>query len=66
VKAKDVILRVREEIPFDYREMDISGNETLERDYGSGIPVVFIDGRKAFKFKVDENRFKKSLMSRLR
>jgi glutaredoxin len=63
-RARRVIMRVREEIPFDYREVDISDDEELERHYGTEIPVVRICGKKAFKYKVDEERLRKSLLSR--
>ncbi len=60
-KAKDVIMRVKQEIPFVYREIDISKDDELTRLYGEEIPVIFVCGRKAFKYRVDENRLRKSL-----
>jgi glutaredoxin len=52
--AKAVLHKVRAEIPFDLREIDIETDPELLRKYGQQIPVVFIGGFKAFKFRVDE------------
>jgi glutaredoxin len=38
---------------FILREIDISEHPALLRLYGEEIPVVFINGRKAFKYHVD-------------
>jgi len=55
--AKEVIERVRETYAFDLRVININTDPELERKYGEEIPVVVINGRKAFKFFVDENKF---------
>ena len=55
--AKEVIERVRESYAFDLRVINIDANPELERKYGEEIPVVVINGRKAFKFYVDEIKF---------
>jgi len=59
--ASDVIRKVREEIPFLLNEVDISSNEDLKRRYSEDIPTVFINGKKSFKFKVDEAEFRKKI-----
>jgi glutaredoxin len=51
--AKDVLDRQRELLGFDLQVVDISGDPELERSYREQIPVVFVDGRKAFKYRVD-------------
>ena len=51
--AKDVLDRQRELIGFELQVVDISGDPELERSYREQIPVVFVDGRKAFKYRVD-------------
>jgi hypothetical protein len=66
VKAKAVLFDVREEIPFVYREVDISGDAALESRFGTEIPVVFVGGRKLFKYRVDPARLRKSLRARMR
>ena len=51
--AKDVLERQREPLGFELRVVDISGDDELERAYREQIPVVFVGGRKAFKYRVD-------------
>lgn len=58
-EARDVISRVKEDIPFQYKEVDIKINDELFRIYKEAIPTVFINGKKSFKFKVDEVEFRK-------
>ncbi len=60
-EAKETICRVNEDIPFQYREVDISSSEDLFRRYREDIPLIFINGKKAFKFKVDEAEFRKTI-----
>ncbi len=60
-EVKEVIGKVRQEIPFNFKEVDISTNEDLFRMYNDHVPVVYINGKKAFKFKVDELEFKKKV-----
>jgi glutaredoxin len=60
-EAKRVLRRVQHEVPFELREIDISGDAALERAYGEQIPVVMVAGRKAFKFRVDEAELRRRL-----
>jgi len=43
-EARETILAVRERIPFDFREVDVSADDALELEYGIRIPVVLVDG----------------------
>ena len=51
--AKDVLERERAGLGFDLVEVDISGDPELEAAYREQIPVVYVAGRKAFKFRVE-------------
>ena len=55
-EAREVIMAERARSPFDYREVDVSGDDTLELEYGIRIPVVFVDGRELFEIRVDAGR----------
>jgi glutaredoxin-like protein DUF836 len=46
------VLEVREELPFELDEVDISGDPELELRYRPWLPVVEIDGERAFYFTV--------------
>lgn len=60
-EAKDVINRVSKDMRFSYKEVDISINAELSRRFERDIPTIFINGKKAFKFKLDEIEFRKKL-----
>ena len=46
--------------------VDIAGTAALEARFGEEIPVLFIDGRKAFKYRVTERELRKQLARRER
>jgi len=52
-EAKAALAEVREEIPFDLEEVDVSLDPRLNREYGERIPVVDVDGEEAFELGVD-------------
>ncbi len=56
-QARAVILVERERRPFTFEEVFIDDDETLERDYGLRVPVIVVDGREEFEFRVDPSRF---------
>jgi hypothetical protein len=51
--ARAVVERVRAEHPFDVREVDVSLDPALHREYGERIPVLELDGEELFEFHVD-------------
>jgi hypothetical protein len=48
-----VILAQRARTPFAFDEVDISGSDDLEREYGVRLPVVEVDGEERFEISVD-------------
>jgi glutaredoxin len=52
--AREVVERVRAEHPFELREVDVSLDAELHREYGRRIPVLELDGEELFEFHVDE------------
>jgi glutaredoxin len=59
--AKQVITAARERADFDYAEIDIDSDQDLVRLYDHEVPVIAINRRKAFKYKVNMNEFLKKL-----
>ena len=59
--AKAQILALRREIPFQFREIDIGWSGELYEEHKHDIPVVEIDGRRAFKHRVDGDALRKLL-----
>jgi glutaredoxin len=53
-EAKEVLARVRRRISFELKEVDITGDPALFERHRYDIPVVFVNGRKAFKHHLDE------------
>jgi glutaredoxin len=51
--AREVIEAQRALTPFDLDEVDISGDDAMELEYGIRIPVVEIDGEEVFEISVD-------------
>ena len=64
-EAKRVLEQARERAAFDYEERDIDGDPELLRRYNDEVPVVAINGVKAFKYKVDMKEFLKKLAARV-
>ncbi|MEP7059953.1 MAG: glutaredoxin family protein [Actinomycetota bacterium] len=56
--ARGVITAQRDRSAFDLAEVDISGDDALELEYGIRIPVVLIDGEEAFEVEVDAAAFR--------
>ena len=52
-QARDTIMRVRADRPFQFSERDIDSDEGLLLAYLERIPVVTIDGEEAFELFVD-------------
>jgi glutaredoxin len=57
-EAREVLERVRAEVPFDLEERDITRDEALHRAMLERIPVVEIDGEEAFTFFVDDRELR--------
>jgi len=55
-EAREVIMAVRARTSFEYREVDVTGDDALELEYGIRIPVVLVDGRELFEIRVDAAR----------
>jgi len=58
--------RLREAVVFSYREVNIDAEPALEAEFNDQVPVVFINGRKAFKYRLDEKAFLKRIRSTAR
>ncbi|MES2220781.1 MAG: glutaredoxin family protein [Acidobacteriota bacterium] len=49
---------------FHWREINIDADPELRRKYTDEMPVVFIDGCKALKYRMDSRQFLKALQGR--
>ena len=48
---------------FIWQEVDVDTDLELRRQFNDEVPVVFIDGRKAFKYHMNEQEFLRKLAS---
>ena len=62
--AKQVLAAARRCAGFDLEEVDIDADAGLRLLYNDEVPVIAINGRKAFKFKVTEAELLKKLEAR--
>jgi glutaredoxin len=62
--AKRVLESARLRAPFDLDVVDIDGDTDLRRTYNDEVPVIAINGSKAFKYRVTEPEFLKKLAAR--
>ena len=60
-EARRTIEAERERTAFEYEEIDISGDDALELEYGIRIPVVLIDGVERFEVRLDPLTFAEAL-----
>ena len=51
--ARRVLAQVQADFAFELEEIDIGGDPELEARYREWLPVVEIDGRRAFVYYVD-------------
>ena len=60
-EMKAVLAQVRQGIPFALEEIDISADPELEARFGQEIPVLFVNGRKAFKYRLTAGELRRRL-----
>jgi hypothetical protein len=58
---KAVIDRVAGVVPIDLEVIDISADADLERQYGTDIPVLFVEDRKIAKYRIAEEALRRIL-----
>jgi glutaredoxin len=60
-RARELVSRVHDELEFELQEIDITGDPELEARYREWLPVVEIDGRRAFVYYVDEAALRRKI-----
>ena len=61
--VKETLTKLQRRGGFTWQEIDVDSDEQLRRQFTDEVPVVFIDGRKAFKYRMDEREFLRKLAS---
>ena len=62
--VKESLQRLADRATFAWREVDIDQDEELRKKYNNEVPMVFINGRKAFKHHMSEGEFLRKLAAR--
>ena len=60
-RARAQLHSLQDELAFELEEIDITGDPELEATYREWLPVVEIDGERAFVYHVDEGSFRRRL-----
>ena len=60
-RARETLEHLRDELGFELAEVDIAGDADLEARYREWLPVVEIDGERAFVYFVPEDAFRRRL-----
>ena len=63
-EAKRVLESARRRVRFELEEVDIDSDADLRRIYNEEVPVIAINGAKAFKHRVTEPELLKKLAAR--
>jgi len=59
--VKETLAKLHRRGGFTWKEVDVDSDEQLRREFTDEVPVVFIDGRKAFKYRMNEQEFLRKL-----
>lgn len=59
--VKEQVQKLSRRTSFTWREVDVDSDRELQRLYNDEVPVIFINGRKAFKYRLNEQEFLKKL-----
>ena len=59
--VKESLVKLEKHTSFTWREIDVDSDPEVRRLYTDEVPVVFINGRKAFKYRMNEREFLRKL-----
>jgi glutaredoxin len=65
-EMKQVLRQLSPRYRFIVREIDVDASADLQEKYGGEVPVLFINGRKAFKYRATARELEKRLRSESR
>ena len=61
--VKESLVKLQKRGGFTWHEVDVDSDAQTRQQYNDEVPVVFINGRKAFKYRMDEQDFLRKLAS---
>lgn len=63
-EVKATLARLEKRARFAWKEVDVDSDPDLQQKFTDEVPVVFIDGKKAFKYRMTERDFLRVLAAR--
>jgi glutaredoxin len=60
-EMKAALSEVAARVPFTLEEIDIDTSAELRKQFGDEVPVLFINGRKAFKYRLTTAELERGL-----
>jgi len=63
-EALEQVQAARRLVDFELLVIDVDGDPALAERYGEEVPVVLVDGRKAFKYRVTSHELARRLRRR--
>ena len=60
-EMKVTLRQVAAKIPLALEEIDVDTSPVLQEKYGNDVPVLFVNGRKAFKHRLTAEELEKRL-----
>jgi glutaredoxin len=60
-EMKSTLSRVAGRVPFVLEEIDVDTSPALQEKYGNEVPLLFINGRKAFKYRLTAKELEQRL-----
>jgi hypothetical protein len=61
-EMKSVLGRVGREYPLTIKEIDVGTDPLLHARFAEQVPVLYLNGRKAFKYRLSEAALRRKLM----
>ena len=55
--VKETLRKLQDKADYRWREVDIDADRELQQKYNDEVPVVLINGRKAFKYQMSARDF---------
>ncbi len=62
-EMKTIIRQLADRTSLELEEIDVDSSADLKQTYGEEVPVLFINGRKAFKYQVTARQLAARLKS---
>jgi glutaredoxin len=60
-EAEVLLGRLRAELGFGYREVDVDASAVLRDEFSDRVPVILVDGKEHGYWRVEEPRLRKAL-----